>query len=195
MSKSDKLGRSNAMTAAQRERLEKMAESLGRSADLQKVIKWPNATAEMVLRVLTTNEQRSADSAALREAQAEFENRSTPRNEAAEALGIAKAKQVLVKACRNPDDGKPFFANPKELGDLATIGELHAVYQMYSDFVDEVDPDLESLSEEELEIIDEHIKKKAATALKNIASSLPKRSLLTLVDRLVNSLEVNSTST
>lgn len=195
MGSGDKLGRKPAMAAKDKAKMQEVAASLGRGKSLRKAFTWPGGTAKLELRVLADSENRGANRRALAAVQHEMANSAIPRNEADEALEAAKARQILAKACMVPETDKPFFDSADELGDIATTGELQAVYVMYLQHCDMVDPALEDLSEEQLDVIDEAIKKKATASLKSIASDLPRSSLLILVNRLCDSLTDSSTNT
>jgi hypothetical protein len=191
----DKLGRGKVVTEEKKAKLRKVAENLGRKVALSMPIVWPGGSAEMELRVLPFDVAQKASSKALAEVQLMVGDNFIPRNEAGEALAAARAKHIVARACFVPETEELFFDSPDELGSIATEMEIYAVYKRYEDHKEDTDPDLHELSEEDLNIIDGAIKKKAGTSLRSIASDLPKSSLLILVSRLVDALMEPSTST
>lgn len=191
----DKLKRTPAVSELEKARLQAIAAKLGRSKDLSCKFVWPGGSAEIELRLLSVNDVRSAEADALEEVQQQIGDNHIPRNEAAEALAICKAKHLVARACFVPGTDERFFESASELGSIATEDELYSVYRMYEDHKSESDPDLAALSESQLDMIDGFIKKKASTSLKSIASDLPRSSLLIMVNRLLDCLQDKSTNT
>ena len=149
----------------------------------------------MELRVLSVDEIRVSDAEALVEVQEQLGDSSVPRNISLSMLQTAQAKHAMARACMVVGQDEKFFDSPMELGAVSSEYELFAVFKQYQAHVEEVDPDIEALNDEQLEIVVEAVKKKDATLLKSIASDLPRSSLLTLVDLLATSLEDSSTNT
>tara|TARA_R110002096_G_scaffold423452_1_gene630570 strand:- start:31228 stop:31563 length:336 start_codon:yes stop_codon:yes gene_type:complete len=105
---------------------------------------------------------RDAEYQAILELQKMLGNPNMPIRDSSEILDTAKAKHILARACLEPATGAPFFSGPGDLGETATEHELLAVFVEYMDLKGEVDPALEELNDEQLQIIDEAIKKRIA---------------------------------
>lgn len=178
-------------------RLKSLAARMGRGRELRKPVAWPGGEGTVALRVLSVAERDAADAAAIQAVGRSYgdDDRVTVRD-LADAIARARAAHYLALAIEEPDEpGVPVFSDPEELAAFATEDELTALFNEYADHKSDVDPELVEFNEEEIAIIDQAIKKKDATSLRDIASGLPRSSLLSLVDRLASSLSGSSTST
>ncbi len=171
-----------------------LVERLGRGHSLSRRMKWPGGTLELELRVLTRDEAGAAYLAAMAAcAKKGIDDKSTsPR--AVEARTDEELVQILVRALRDVD-GHALFASPDELASIATDDEIVALYEAYSDLRHEVDPLPDEMPEAEFQALEEALKKKDATLLSSIVSSMPRAWLRTSVLRLATSPTPSSSST
>lgn len=178
-------------------RVAELAARIGRGKDLRQQTYWPGADLEIALAVLSVSEMDEAEAAALRAVEQRYgDSEAVTARSVSEALARAQVTEYLARAIEEPGQpGAKVFESAPVLARVATEGELEALWQEYQDHKDSVDPDLETLSEEELKEIERLAKKKDGTSLRRIASSLPRSSLRSMVAVLVTSLEHSSSST
>lgn len=173
-----------------------LATRLARGRDLRHRTNWPGSDVPIDIAVLTYAQRTEAQAAALTalEARGIDDGRPAPQHSAQAAA--EHMVQILARAVRDPSDGRQVFASAVELGTTATEDEISALWEEYSGFRRSVDPELEELSDEAFDEFVETVKKKGETAdWRDIASSMPKPLLLSLVARLVNSLSSSWSST
>ena len=168
-------------------RMNELAARISRGRDLTKVITWPGGTGKVRLRVMSVTQRDQADADALRSILDRYrgDEQNVSVSEIAEQIERARAVHYLAVVLED-EDGAPLFASPDELAELATEDELICLFNEYADHKAQVDPDLESLSEEAFDALERAIKKKDAESASAIASELPRSSLLTLVARLAS---------
>lgn len=173
--------------AGRDERIASLVASLGRARPLDLETTWPGGTLAIRLRILSSAERLAARQAAQAWVAADA---ARVREHASRVM-----TECLIRAILDPATGRPLFEASDELLAVATDDELASVYRKYADHRSMVDPDVDSLTPEELGELEEAIKKKDPTALNAIASSMPRRSLLFTVARLASCLSDNSSTT
>lgn len=172
-----------------------VADRLGRGKSLLMEAVWPGGTLPIKITVLTSAEREAARAAAYADVQKSGVDPMEAKPVPASLVAAESVRQILALAILDADTGGPLFASAADLKAAVTEDELDVLFYWYSQHRRDLDPDWKSLSEEEFREIDEAIKKKDASRLNAIASGMPRRSLLTLVDRLSSSLAASSGST
>lgn len=174
-----------------------IAARLGRGKSLRMDAVWPGGTLPIQLQILTASER--AQSVAAAHAALKFRGIEVDGGKldplTVETVAVEVAHQVVARAVLDAETGAPLFASAAELGAAATEDEIEALFNLYSDHRQNVDPAPGDLTDEEFRALDEAVKKKDVTRVSDIARSMPRRSLLTTVVRLASSLMDNSTST
>lgn len=168
---------------------------LGRSKPLAHQTTFPGGTLPIELHVLSAAEREECRAAAVDVLKARKIDVASLTPATVTAIAEETIHHILARAIRDPATGEQLFASAEVLARVCTEDEIEALFHRYHDHRKSVDPELEELSAEELEEVTEAIKKKDASRLRDIASSMPRRSLLTLVDQLASSLADSSTST
>lgn len=184
----EKLGPPPAVVAAKVARL-------GRGRDLKTRCTWPGGTLEFDLWVLTQSERNEAEADAARALEARgLDVAAATSPLVLESIMVEKTVHVLAAAMRD-EAGERLFADAAELAEVATDDEVDKLTEMYARHRSRNDPGLGAMSEAELAAVEECIKKKDLIRLSDIASSMPKASLHTLVAMLAISLTGRSSST
>lgn len=128
------------------------------SHDVFKDIEWPGIPGVTVrMRLLTVSEAR----------QAKVDNQQEFKRDGIE-IGMQnladyreqEAVHGMWRAFSDPATGKPVFTSAEHMRTLCTNDELKALCDAYNAFSDENDPNLEKLSDEELEQLKDILKKK-----------------------------------
>ena len=128
------------------------------SHDVFKDIAWPGVPGVTVrMRLLTVSEAR----------QAKVDNQQEFKRDGIE-IGMQnladyreqEAVHGMWRAFSDPATGKPVFTSAEHMRTLCTNDELKALCDAYNAFSDENDPNLEKLSDEELEQLKDILKKK-----------------------------------
>ena len=128
------------------------------SHDVFKDIAWPGVPGVTVrMRLLTVSEAR----------QAKVDNQQEFKRDGIE-IGMQnladyreqEAVHGMWRAFSDPATGKPVFTSAEHMRTLCTNDELKALCDVYNAFSDENDPNLEKLSDEELEQLKDILKKK-----------------------------------
>ena len=171
------------------------AARLGRGKSLRKPFTWPGGQLGLVLVVLTSLERDDSRAAAFERVKQRKLDPTKLDATTIELVATESVCQMLARAVLDPTTGEPYFSSAEEMRAIATDDEIDALFNLYSDHKRSVDPDIRTISDEEFREIDEAIKKKDVTRLSDIASGLPRRSLLSMVDQLANSLTASSGTT
>lgn len=172
-----------------------LLERLGRGRDLRKRVTWPGGTLELDLQVLSRGETADALSAAVSACTARGIDQASTSVRAVEARTDEEITQILARAIRDAETGRPLFASAEELASIATDDELVALFNAYADHRHDVDPDLGEMPEEEFRALEDALKKKDETRFNSIVSTMPRAWLRTSVFRLVTSQTDRSSST
>lgn len=135
-----------------------------------KDIEWPGISEVKVrMRLLTVSEARKAKV----DNQQEFKRDGI--NVGAENWADYREQEAvhgMWRAFSDPETGKPIFRSAEHMRSLCTNDELKALCDAYNAFSDELDPNLEKLSDEEFEQLKEILKKKPDQIQQKV-SSLP----------------------
>ena len=126
--------------------------------EVTKDIEWPGIPEVKVrMRLLTVSESRKA----------KVDNQQEFKRDGIE-IGMQnladyreqEAVHGMWRAFSDPATGKPVFTSAEHMRTLCTNDELKALCDVYNAFSDENDPNLEKLSDEELEQLKDILKKK-----------------------------------
>ena len=135
-----------------------------------KDIEWPGIPGLKVrMRLLTVSEARKA----------KVDNQQEFKRDGLD-IGVQnladyreqEAVHGMWRAFSDPETGKPIFRNAEHMRTLCTNDELKALCDAYNAFSEELDPNLEKLSDEEFEQLKEILKKKPDQIQQKV-SSLP----------------------
>ena len=138
--------------------------------EVTKDIEWPGIPEVKVrMRLLTVSEARKA----------KVENQQEFKRDGID-IGVQnladyreqEAVHGMWRAFSDPETGKPIFRSAEHMRSLCTNDELKALCDAYNAFSDELDPNLEKLSDEEFEQLKEILKKKPDQIQQKV-SSLP----------------------
>ncbi len=172
-----------------------LVERLARGRDLRRRMTWPGAGLEIELKVLSSAEASDAHLAAAATITARGLDAKSMNPRSVEALATEEFTEILARAVCDPATHEPLAVCAADLAAAATEDELVALYNAYSDLRHEVDPEPDEMPESEFAAIDAALKKKDATLLSAIVSSMPRPWLRSTVLRLATSLTASSTST
>jgi hypothetical protein len=142
-------------------------EAIKRGISNSKVVLWPGSTVEVVIRILSKQEAQEAFFAAeqrfIREkVQVQLHN--------LEEFHEERAIQQLVRAVRDVDGGGTLATSVEVFRSLISRDDVDRLTEIYSAFEDEVGGNLESASEEEIDLLLSELKKKPEQVLGSVSN-------------------------
>jgi len=146
-------------------------EKLGIGRREMRRVQWPGRPeVEAFMQILSCSEVQACHAAAY----ARFRDLEMP----VEPLSLDSFQdecmtQILARGLRDPEHPKelPLATDAADLRDNTTVHERAAVFQLYADFVAEMDPDPTRLPPDLVHQIEELVKKKGETWLRELVSS------------------------
>jgi len=131
-------------------------EAIKRGIKNSKVVLWPGSTVEVVVRILSKQEAQEAFFAAEQRFQRE---KVQVQLHNLEEFQEERAIQQLFRAVRDVDGGAPLATSVEVFRSLISRDDVDRLTEIYSAFEDEVGGNLESATEEEVEILLSELKK------------------------------------
>lgn len=160
-----------------------LLEQLKKGTDNKKTISFPGTSEEVVVSVLSEGARQDAQFAT----EQHFKRKEIEVSmSTVDAYESEKTIQMLYRALSD-QEGKPLAGTVDEFRNLLTVDEKDRLVDEYLAFENECSPNIETMSESELENLYQEIKKKPET-IGNFSSIGTARQLISyLVNRLASS--------